>query len=247
MSKISSSSLNSLSVPSIKLRIRGFLNCKFVKIFLQFLIILNILCIGLETDKSVHAEYDSIFQTVETYSVILFTVEYLLRFVSMDKIRNAFKPLMMVDLFAILPYYLTVFTVDLRFLRILRLLRIMGILKLSRYFGALQLIGGIFYRRRAELLCLFGVLLLLIFMSSFFIFYAESAAQPDTFRNILDAFWWTVVTITTVGYGDVCPITAVGKLISALIILVGIMLFALPTSILTADFLNEFRKSNPKQ
>ena len=247
MSETSPSSSNSLFDASIKSRIRRFLNCRFVRVFLLLLIVLNIFCVGLETEKSVYAKYSSILQKIETYSVILFTVEYLLRFISMDKIRNAVKPLMMTDLLAILPYYLTIFTVDLRFLRVLRLLRIMGVFKLSRYFGVLQLIGGIFYRRRTELLCLFGVLLLLIFISSFFIFYAESAAQPDAFRNILDAFWWTVVTITTVGYGDVCPITAVGKLLSTLIILVGIMLFALPTSILTADFLNEFRKNNTKQ
>ena len=247
MNETSPSSLNSLFGTSIKSRIRRFLNCRFVKVFLLLFIVLNIFCVGLETDKSVYAKYSSILQKIETYSVILFTVEYLLRFISMDKIRNVVKPLMMMDLLAILPYYLAFFTVDLRFLRILRLLRIMGVFKLSRHFGALQLIGGIFYRRRTELLCLFGVLLLLIFISSFFIFYAESAAQPDVFHNILDAFWWTVVTITTVGYGDVCPVTAVGKLLSAFIILVGIMLFALPTSILTADFLNEFRKNNTKQ
>ncbi len=71
-------------------------------------------------------------------------------------------------------------------------------------------------------------------------FYAEADAQPKVFHNILDTFWWSLVTFTTVGYGDVYPITPLGKVLSAIIVLIGIMLFALPTSILTAEFLNEF-------
>lgn len=73
-------------------------------------------------------------------------------------------------------------------------------------------------------------------------FYAEADAQPEVFHNILDTFWWSIVTFTTVGYGDVYPITSIGKILSAIIVLIGIMLFALPTSILTAEFLNEFQK-----
>jgi voltage-gated potassium channel len=75
-------------------------------------------------------------------------------------------------------------------------------------------------------------------------FYAEAEAQPNAFHNILDTFWWSIVTFTTVGYGDVYPITPIGKLLSATIVLIGIMLFALPTSILTAEFLNEFQSKD---
>ena len=148
---------------------------------------------------------------------------------------------MLIDLFAILPFYLPLCRLDLRILRIFRLFRILRIFKLARYFEALQMIGKVIYRKRVELISILGVLIFLIFLSSFLMFYAESEAQPEVFHNILDTFWWSIVTFTTVGYGDVYPITAMGKILSAIIVLIGIMLFALPTSILTAEFLNEFQ------
>lgn len=114
--------------------------------------------------------------------------------------------------------------------------------KLARYFDALQMIGKVIYRKRYELISIFGVLLLLMFISSFFMFYAKADAQPNAFHNILDTFWCSLVTFTTVGYGDVYPITAIGKVLSGIVVLIGIMLFALPTSILTAEFMNEFNK-----
>ena len=165
-----------------------------------------------------------------------------MRLFTLDKLKDIFSPLMIIDLLAILPFYLPVAKLDLRILRIFRLFRILRIFKLARYFESLQMIGKVIYRKRTELISIFGVLLFLIFLSSFFMFYAESEAQPNAFHNILDTFWWSIVTFTTVGYGDVYPITPIGKLLSATIVLIGIMLFALPTSILTAEFLNEFQK-----
>ena len=123
-----------------------------------------------------------------------------------------------------------------------RLFRILRIFKLVRYFEALQTIGKVVYKKRIELISILGVLVFLIFFSSFLMYYAEAEAQPEAFHNILDTFWWAIVTFTTVGYGDVYPITPVGKVLSAIIVLIGIMLFALPTSILTAEFLNEYNK-----
>ncbi len=160
----------------------------------------------------------------------------------MEKLKDALKPLMIIDLFAILPFYLPLKGLDLRILRTFRLLRIFRMFKLARYFDALQMIGKVIYRKRYELISIFGVLLLLMFISSFFMFYAEADAQPNAFHNILDTFWWSLVTFTTVGYGDVYPITAIGKVLSGIVVLIGIMLFALPTSILTAEFMNEFNK-----
>ena len=93
------------------------------------------------------------------------------------------------------------------------------------------MIGKVIYRKRYELISIFGVLLLLMFISSFFMFYAEADAQPNAFHNILDTFWWSLVTFTTVGYGDVYPITAIGKVLSGIVVLIGIMLFALPAEI----------------
>lgn len=228
----------------IKVYLKNFLNNKFVDYFLIFLIIFNIICLGFETDKAIYLTYKTFFSKVELVSVIIFTIEYIMRLFTLDKLKNMFQPLMIIDLLAILPFYLPLSRLDLRILRIFRLFRILRIFKIARYFEALQMIGKVIYKKRTELISIFGVLLFLIFLSSFFMFYAEAEAQPNAFHNILDTFWWSIVTFTTVGYGDVYPITPIGKLLSATIVLIGIMLFALPTSILTAEFLNEFQNKD---
>ena len=195
----------------MKKQIDNFLNNKICEMFLVIIIIINIICLGFETDKTIYLHYKTLFNQIELISVIIFTIEYILRLISMQKLKDALKPLMIIDLFAILPFYLP-----------------------------LKGLGKVIYRKRYELISIFGVLLLLMFISSFFMFYAEADAQPNAFHNILDTFWWSLVTFTTVGYGDVYPITAIGKVLSGIVVLIGIMLFALPTSILTAEFINKY-------
>lgn len=226
----------------MKKQISNFLDNKVCEIFLVIIIIVNIICLGFETDKTIYLQYKTLFNKVELVSVIIFSVEYILRLISLEKLKDALKPLMVIDLLAILPFYLPLKGLDLRILRTFRLLRIMRMFKLARYFDALQMIGKVIAKKKYELISIFGVLLLLMFISSFLMFYAEADAQPNAFHNILDTFWWSLVTFTTVGYGDVYPITPFGKILSGIIVFIGIMLFALPTSILTAEFLNEFNK-----
>ena len=226
----------------MKNNIKNFLNNKFIDLFLVGLILLNIICLGLETDKAIYLSYTTFFRNIEIISIIIFSIEYILRLFTLNNIKDLFKPLMLIDLFAILPFYLPGTGLDLRFLRMFRLFRILRIFKLARYFDALQTIGKVVYKKRIELISILGVLVFLIFFSSFLMYYAEAEAQPEAFKNILDTFWWSIVTFTTVGYGDVYPITPIGKILSAIIVLIGIMLFALPTSILTAEFLNEYNK-----
>lgn len=225
----------------MKKQINIFLNNKFCEIFLVILIMTNVICLGLETDKTIYFYYKSLFSKIELVSVVIFTIEYILRLISMEKLKDALNPLMIIDLLAILPFYLPLKGIDLRILRTFRLLRILRMFKLARYFDALQMIGRVICEKKYELISIFGVLLLLMFVSSFLMFYAEADAQPDVFHNILDTFWWSLVTFTTVGYGDVYPITPFGKVLSGIIVLIGIMLFSLPTSILTAEFLNEYQ------
>ncbi len=219
--------------------IKKIIENKYTEWFLVLLIIINIICLGFETDKTIYAAYKLLFNKIEFISVIIFTIEYILRLIILDNLKQALKPLMIIDFLSIAPFYLPI-KVDLRILRAFRLFRILRIFKLARYFDALQMIGNVINRKRVELISIFGVLLFLMFISSFLMFYAESEAQPEAFHNILDTFWWSLVTFTTVGYGDVYPITAIGKVLSGIIVLIGIMLFALPTSILTAEFMNEF-------
>jgi len=231
----------------LKKNIEKFLNNKFIDSFLVCLILLNIICLGFETDKTIYITYESFFKQIEIVSIIIFSIEYFLRLFTLNSIKEIFKPLMLIDLLAILPFYIPNTGLDLRFLRMFRLFRILRIFKLARYFEALRMIGQVVYKKRIELLSILGILVFLIFFSSFLMFYAEAEAQPDAFKNILDTFWWSIVTFTTVGYGDVYPVTAVGKLLSAIIVLIGIMLFALPTSILTAEFLNLYQENEQKK
>ncbi len=234
----------------MKEKIKKILNNRYVDLFLMALIIFNVVCLCLETDSGIYLANKTFFHRVEVVSIIIFTIEYILRFFTLNSFKEVLHPLMIIDLLAILPFYLPFAHSDLRILRVFRLFRIMRIFKLARYFDALRMMGRVVYKKRVELLSILGVLGFLIFLSSFLMFYAEHDAQPDKFKSILDTFWWSIVTFTTVGYGDVYPVTSFGRLLSAIIVLIGIMLFALPTSILTAEFLtifkNEHCENNPK-
>lgn len=223
--------------------IKNVLGNKYIEYFLIILIVFNIICLGFETDKQILSAHKLFFYQVEVISVIIFSIEYISRVFVLKSIKDILKPLMVIDLLAILPFYLST-GLDFRILRLFRFFRILRIFKLARYFEALQMMGKVLYKKRIELISIFGVLIFSIFLSSFLMFYAENEAQPDVFNNILDTFWWSIVTFTTVGYGDVYPVTATGKVLSAITVLLGIVLFALPTSILTAEFLNIFQKEN---
>lgn len=186
-------------------------------------------------------EYNKQSKILNFHRLIITFLDEFDRLKTSKSTKDVFNPLMVIDLLAILPFYFPFLGIDLRILRTFRLLRILRMFKLVRYFDALQMIGNVIYPKRIELISIFGVLIFLMFISSFLMFYAESEAQPQAFHNILDTFWWSLVTFTTVGYGDVYPLIALGKVLSGLIVLIGIMLFTLPTSILTAEFMNEFQ------
>ena len=149
----------------MKEQINKFLNNKFIDLFLVGLILLNIICLGLETDKDIYLSYTTFFKNIEIISIVIFSIEYILRLFTLDNIKGLFKPLMLIDLFAILPFYLPGTGLDLRFLRMFRLFRILRIFKLARYFDALQTIGKVVYKKRIELISILGVLVFLIFFS----------------------------------------------------------------------------------
>ena len=157
-------------------------------------------------------------------------------------ITFAVTPMALIDLAAILPFYLPFFiAADLRFLRILRLTRVLRVLKINRYSRALSIIGTVLRRKASELLVTVFVTLLLLLLSSSIMYYLESDAQPGAFPNIIASLWWAVATLTTVGYGDVFPVTGWGRVVAGVIALLGIGLVALPTGIVSAGFLEEIQ------
>ncbi|OPZ87953.1 MAG: Cyclic nucleotide-gated potassium channel [bacterium ADurb.Bin429] len=238
-----------LEDPSHRDRFGAIINTALV-----VLIILNVLAGMLETIDSLALRYVGLFNLFEICSVSIFAIEYLLRlWVAGDnplyrgkplgRLRHVVSPMALIDLISILPSLLPLFfPFDLRFLRLLRLTRLLRILKLGRYSDAAQLIWRVLKDKLDELAVTVFVSGILVIVSSYLMYLAENAAQPEKFPNVIAALWWSIVTMTTVGYGDVFPITTSGKVIGCVITIIGIGLFALPVSILGAGFVEEIQK-----
>ena len=230
------------------------------QLFIMTLISINVVAVVLETVEGFSVRYETLFHTFELFSVIVFTGEYLLRIWSCveregfagplkGRLRFSFTPLAIVDLLAILPFYLPmIFPIDLRLLRGLRLFRLFRLLKMGRYSQSLKTVGAVLKAQKEELMItVFAVLILLVFASSL-LYFVEHQAQPDEFSSIPHSMWWAVAALTTVGYGDMLPITPLGKFLGAIIAFLGIGIFALPAGILASGF-NEViqkRKAEPK-
>ena len=224
-----------------------------VEAALLSLIALNVVMLALETVRPLHDRYAAAFHVFDAASVAVFTVEYLLRLWSctanprfagpvLGRVRYILTPMAVVDLLAILPFYLPAADTDLRVLRALRLMRVFRVAKVWRYSSALQTLGRVFASKREQLLATLFTALLLVVVASTLMYYAEHEAQPDRFSSIPAAMWWGVATITTIGYGDIYPVTPWGKALAAVIAVVGIGLFALPTAILGSAFMEELHR-----
>ena len=226
---------------------------KFFDNFMMVLIVTNVLAVILETVESLAAAYGIFFQYFEYFSVAVFSVEYVLRLWTagesenerfhppvMGRLRYAMTPMALIDAVAILPFYLAFFLpFDLRFMRVFRLFRL---LKLTRYSAALQTLGAAVYGQRRALGATLVIIAILLVFSSSIIYLLEKDAQPEAFGSIPEAMWWGLATLTTVGYGDIAPISAGGKVFGAFVMVLGIGMFALPAGILATAFSNEIRK-----
>jgi voltage-gated potassium channel len=224
---------------------------RFCDMFLFSLILINLVAVCLETIDSLYDRFGVVFIAVELFSVLIFSAEYLARIWSSaaapdGKYKTATAKRLgyivsftgIVDLLAILPSLIPLLFggVDLRWLRVLRLMRL---LKFSHYSSALEdLVSAIRHERRAFAATLY-LLVLALFISSSMIYVAENEVQPDHFGSIPEAMWWTMVTLTTVGYGDIVPMTVAGKLIATLTALMGVCVVALLTGIVATGFTNQ--------
>ena len=219
--------------------------------FIMVLIMVNALGVILETVDSLHARWHAEFLALEVFSVAIFAVEYLTRlWVCVEaqpysdglrgRLRYALTPMALIDLLAILPFFLQMFfTIDTRILRVFRLLRVF---KLSRHFTMLGVLGVVLKREAKTLLAAIFIMLVLAIMAASGIYLAEHKAQPEAFGSIPMAMWWAVVTLTTVGYGDVVPQTDMGRLFGAFITLIGVGMAALPAGIIASGFTGEVER-----
>jgi len=220
--------------------------------FIIILILLNIIAVILESFNDISIQYSREFFIFDLFSVIVFTLEYVLRiWIAPYKYPNAKHPyfkyifsfMAIIDLLAILPFYLPLlFTVNLKYLRILRLFRLLRILKLNRYSDSLSLIGTVIKNEKEKLVMTSFILIVLLLLTSSTMYYIENLAQPDVFTDILTTLWWAVETLTTVGFGDMYPITPIGKLLGGLIAILGVALVALPSGIITSGLIQAMNK-----
>ncbi|MEE4185494.1 MAG: ion transporter [Gammaproteobacteria bacterium] len=220
--------------------------------FVVGLIILNVLAVILESNRSLYDDFAQYFSAFEIFSVAVFTVEYFARvWVAPEypalrgmsawraRLRYISKPMALIDLLAIAPFYLAlVVPIDLRYLRLFRLLRL---LKLSHYFDGLHMFVKVLGRELGAIAGALMTLVVLIIISACLMFSIENSAQPGQFDSVMQAIWWSVVTLTTVGYGDITPVTFLGKLVAMIIMLLGICTMALPAGILAAKFTEELQ------
>ena len=227
--------------------------------FLIAIILLNIVAIVLSSVKSIQTEYHDALYAFDLFSIVFFTIEYIARVYSIvekpgyaDKVRGrvrfATSAIGIIDLLAILPFYLTFLPIDLRFLRIFRLMALFRLVKIARYLHALNVFKRVLTDRKEQLMLSFLFILFVLVIISFVMFYAEHEAQPDKFSSIPATMWWGIATLTTVGYGDMVPITGLGKFLGGLFAIAGVGLLALPAGILSSGFFEMLHKSKqPKK
>lgn len=225
---------------------------------IMVLIAVNVLTVVLETFEGIPASIRDIFGGIETFSVIVFTIEYAARVWTSDYIYPEKNPakarlayiksfMSVVDLLAILPFYLPfIIPVDLRVLRTIRLLRLLRILKVNRYTNALATVGAVLRRKASQLISSLFVVSILMIIASVLMYNIEYEAQPGVFANAFSGLWWAVATLTTVGYGDIYPVTVLGKILSSVIALLGIGLVAVPTGIISAGFMERIGDEQPE-
>lgn len=207
---------------------------KYFAFFIQALILLSVITFSIETIPNLKPQTRTILQSIELFSVIIFSLEYLLRiYVADNKPKFIFSFFGIIDFLAILPFYLS-FGIDLRSLRALRFLRLFRILKLVRYNRAMNHFTRAIKSAKEEIFLFIFITLILIYFSAVGIYYFENQAQPEHFSSIFDSLWWAIITLTTVGYGDVYPITVGGKVFTFIILMIGLGIVAIPTGIISS-------------
>ena len=224
----------------------------FFELFIIGWVVISVISVLLETVESAHYILAIEFAVLDSIAVAVFTTEYLMRIYSCvedpkfkqayaGRIRYAFTPGAIIDALAVMPFFLEALLhhlFDLRFLRIFRMLRL---LKLTRFSDATKLVWDGIKREAGTIGASFFVLLLVIILCGSIGYLLEHAAQPDKFESIPGAIYWSVITLSSVGYGDISPVTPVGRFVTSLMALLGIALVAIPSGILSAAFTDQLR------
>ena len=221
---------------------------------ITYSVLLAIIHLTLETEAELYSSYTGLFIWVERVLTVIFTVEYVLRIISFKRsyygksfIRYVLSFDLLIDFLALIPFYLTLLPIDLRYLRTFRLLRLARIFKLTRYNTAINTVKAVISSKKEILTISFVLIGLILYMVSAVMYYVENAAQPEVFSSIPKTMWWGVATLTTVGYGDIFPITPLGRMLGGVIAILGIGIFAIPTGIIASGFTEYVEKSDTEE
>lgn len=201
---------------------------------IQFLIVVSLISFSVETLPNLRQETRDILRYLEVFTVSIFTAEYLLRLFVADKKRNFILSFFgIIDLVSILPFYIST-GIDLRSIRIFRVLRLLRTFKLLRYGKAVKRFHCALRIAKEELVLFFFITLLVLYVAAVGIYYFENSVQPDAFSSVFTSLWWALATLTTVGYGDVYPITVGGRVFTFFILMIGLGIVAVPTGLLAS-------------
>lgn len=232
----------------------------YINVALVSIIFLNSVAIILHTVPEIrnNRHYERFFQDFEIISVGIFTIEYFLRIwscVENPAIKNTWRGRLnyifsfwaIIDFLGIFPFYFTLLTSDFGIIRILRVFRLFRLFRATRYAHALKLIRTVILEHKEELLLCFSFIFFTLFISSSVMYYLEHSIQPTKFSSIPATLWWGVITMTTTGYGDMYPMTPVGKFFGGIVLVLGIALFALPTGIIASGFMEQIRRDKGRK
>jgi voltage-gated potassium channel len=225
---------------NIRSKIRGIVEdntSKKGKIFdniIQFLILLSLVAFSIETLPNNSPEIIKFLYEFEIFCISIFSIEYLLRIIVSNKpFSYIFSFYGLIDFLAVIPYYLS--SIDLRFLRAFRIFRIFRAFKLIRYNKALNRFQIAYRIVKEELMLFMVVIVILLFIVSAGIYFFENQAQPEVFKSIFHSSWWSIVTLTTVGYGDVYPITLGGKIFTFFVLIIGVGVVTVPAGLVATS------------
>lgn len=203
-------------------------------LFIQALILVSIVLFTISTLPDLTPKQTSLIYALDTLIVVVFTLEYILRIrYSTNKGKYIFSAWGIIDFLAILPFYVSL-GIDLRSLRIIRLLRVFRALKLLKYNKAVNRLKAALIDIKEELILFFFLAFIFIYLSAVGIYYFENAAQPEKFTSVVDSLWWSLATLTTVGYGDMYPVTIGGRLFTFFILFIGLGIVAVPSGMIAS-------------
>jgi voltage-gated potassium channel len=207
---------------------------KIFDLFIQVMILISLVCFSIETIPDISDVTRDVLKKIEVTTITLFTLEYIARIlVASKKTDFIFSFFGIIDFLTIVPFYLST-GLDLRSLRIFRLLRLVHVLKFARYSNAVRRFHRAFLIAKEELTLFFFSALMIIYLAGAGIYFFENPVQPDVFSSIFSSLWWAVATLTTVGYGDIYPITAGGKLFTFFILMIGLGVISMPAGIMAS-------------